>query len=228
MSDSTKESIHKEFELERMILFSDAVFAIAITLLIIEIKFPQLPEGYRMGPDLWQFLKPTLKEFLAFALSFFFIGVSWARHLKMFRYLRAYNDRVIFLNLFSMFFIVTFPFSASAFFHFRPDFMFPMVIYFGNVMMIFTANFLLSLYIFKRNTHLSVPGFDAEKKYIYLVNRGFAISLCAGFLIILIAGIATNFRGDLLAYSCWATVLLMLGTRRWAHRYKPKKETIHS
>src|SRR6478752_263905 len=66
-------SLHKEFELERMILFSDAVFAIAITLLIIEIKFPELPEGYREQLSLWKMFKPTVVHFMGFLLSFFFI-----------------------------------------------------------------------------------------------------------------------------------------------------------
>ena len=97
MTDSTNNSLHKEFELERMILFSDAVFAIAITLLIIEIKFPELPENYKESLDLFKMFKPTLLHFLGFLLSFFLIGMSWARHLKMFRYLKAYDNGVIFL-----------------------------------------------------------------------------------------------------------------------------------
>ena len=113
MSETTDKTIHREFELERMILFSDAVFAIAITLLIIEIKFPELPEGYKQSLDLFKMFKPTLVQFLGFIVSFFFIGMSWAGHLKLFRYLRAYDNGVIFRNLFSLFFVVAFPFAAS-------------------------------------------------------------------------------------------------------------------
>jgi uncharacterized membrane protein len=48
MSDNDpipREEIRKEFQVERMILFSDAVFAIVITLMAIEIRFPE-PEGH--------------------------------------------------------------------------------------------------------------------------------------------------------------------------------------
>src|ERR1700740_817702 len=113
MSEATDKSIHREFELERMILFSDAVFAIAITLLIIDIKFPELPADYKVSPDLSKIFAPTLVQFLGFLISFFIIGMSWAGHLKMFRYLKAYDNGVIFRNLLSLFFIVAFPFAAS-------------------------------------------------------------------------------------------------------------------
>src|ERR1700744_6089437 len=102
------EALEKEFELERMILFSDAVFAIAITLLVIDIKWPELPES-RAGVDKLQLLKPTIFGFLGFALSFFFIGKSWAIHLRLFRLLRKYDQGLINLNLLFLFFIVIFP-----------------------------------------------------------------------------------------------------------------------
>jgi uncharacterized membrane protein len=142
----------------------------------------------------------------------------------MFRYLRAYDDRVIFLNLASLFFIVTFPFSASVITHSRPSFMLPMIIYFGNVTMIFVTNFLLSHYIFKHKTSLSVPGFEAEKKYIYIVNLAFAIGLGCAFLIILISGLLMRFEENAMTISYGAVAILLFGLRRWTKRFKPKKQ----
>lgn len=69
-----KSDLQKEFELERMILFSDAVFAIGITLLVIEIKFPDVHRGESTS-EIFQKFIPTIIGFLAFILSFFFIGV---------------------------------------------------------------------------------------------------------------------------------------------------------
>jgi uncharacterized membrane protein len=228
MSDSTQQTIHREFELERMILFSDAVFAIAITLLVIEIKFPELPEHGAATVNLFQLFKPTLWQFMAFAISFFFIGASWARHLKMFRYLQAYDDRVIFLNLASLFFIVAFPFSASGLVHARPGFMLPTVIYFGNVSMIFLFNFFLSHYIFKSSKHLSVPGFEAEKKYIYIGNLAFAIGLMFGFVVMILMAVFAGLDQNRLAVVYYIIAFSMFAVRRWTRKFKPKKAAIPS
>ena len=66
----------KKFQLERMILFSDAVFAIVITLMAIEIRLPERKEGHeeRSGLHLFAHLFPII---LAYITSFIFIGAIW-------------------------------------------------------------------------------------------------------------------------------------------------------
>ena len=225
MSEPTSNSIHKEFELERMILFSDAVFAIAITLLIIEVKFPELPEHQNiLSVDLLKLFRPTILQFIAFLISFFFIGVSWSKHLKMFRYLKAYDDRVIFLNLLSLLFIVTFPFSASAAIHFKNGFMLPMIIYIGNIMLVMVSNFWLAHYIFKQKSHLSIPGHEAEKNYIYLQSKFPAVLLTTVFVIVIATYIITNQNFEYTAYSVYSLIIGMLIMRRMLKKHKPKKQ----
>ena len=226
MSAPKETSIHREFELERMVLFSDAVFAIAITLLIIEIKFPELPEDYKISLDLWKMFKPTVIHFLGFLVSFFIIGMSWAGHLKMFRYLKTYDNGVIFRNLLSLFFIVSFPFAASGITHFKPDFAFPMVIYLGNIMLINLANFLLAYYIFKHKPSLSMPGYEAEKKFIYMQSKYTALALAICFTIILTTTIVSDFNSLYISYSTYSLIIAMPLLRRWLKKYKPKKESV--
>ena len=226
MSEITNNSVHKEFELERMILFTDAVFAIAITLLIIEIKFPELPENYKISLDLFKMFKHTLREFAGFLVSFFFIGMSWAKHLKMFRYLKAYDNGVIFLNLFSLLFIVSFPFTASGLIHTKPDFMFPMIIYLGNIWLVLFCNFLLAHHIFIRRPQLSMPGHEAEKKYIYMQRKFPAILLGIVFALVIATAIITHNDSNYITYSIYSIPLLMPIMQRKLKKYKPKKAIV--
>lgn len=223
MSEVSEKTLHREFELERMILFSDAVFAIAITLLIIEIKFPELPEEHTGTTELWVLFKPTIRSFIGFLVSFFFIGVSWAGHLKMFRYLKSYDNGVIFRNLLSLLFIVIFPFAASGLTHFRPLFILPIIIYLGNIMLVFQSNFLLAHYIFKQKPSLSIAGNEAEKKYIYFEKLGAAVVLTMSFFLVLVTAILTNYAIIAVNYAFYGMVILMLTFRIWLKRYKPKK-----
>lgn len=150
MSEAVNKSLEKEFELERVILFSDAVFAIAITLLILEIKFPKFPENFT-GINLLTFLKPTIIHFFAFAISFFFIGMCWARHLKLCKFLKQYNHTVIFFNLLLLFFIVTFPFSISAFIeNVSEAIVTAVLVYMGNIFFVMLLNFCLCIISLKK------------------------------------------------------------------------------
>jgi uncharacterized membrane protein len=74
------ETIGAERGLKRLEGFTDAVFAIALTLLIVEIKPPGAPDGESAGASLWRAIAEQWREHLAFLVSFFTIGVYWLQH----------------------------------------------------------------------------------------------------------------------------------------------------
>jgi uncharacterized membrane protein len=223
MSENITRSLEKEFELERMILFSDAVFAIAITLLILEIKFPELPENFN-GINVFNFFKPTIIHFTAFTISFFFIGTSWARHLTLCRFLKKYNNTVIFFNLLLLFFIVTFPFSISAFIDNVHHSLFAAVmIYISNIFLVIFAQFLFTYYILKKNTDLAIVGEDDEKQYFYMKAK-YSFMMLLTMMIIIIAVFSIS-NGNLVAITMSIYILPVLAiiSRRKLKKYKPKK-----
>jgi len=83
-------SVHRDTA--RLEAFSDGVFAISITLLILEIRPPSDYENLLHGlADLWP-------SYLAYAVTLLFIGQVWANHHVMFDHIRAADRVVLFLN----------------------------------------------------------------------------------------------------------------------------------
>ncbi len=226
MSEIVNESLEREFELERMILFSDAVFAIAITLLILEIKFPELPKDYS-SIDLLAFLKPTLIHFFAFIISFFFIGMSWSRHLTLCKFLKQYNSTVIFFNLLLLFFIVTFPFSISAFIeNMSKSIVVAVLVYICNIFFVMFAQFLFVHYILKVNTTLSVSRHGEEKQYFYLKAKYSFIMMVAALTVMIAAVILIKDKQKAITYSIYALLLFAIIMRRKLKKHKPKIKSL--
>src|SRR5262245_29583651 len=82
-------------EYERVLFFTDAVFAIAITLLVVDLRVPA--EGVFV--DSGHVLREDLSSIIGFAISFAVIGVFWVGHHSIFRYITAFDRRLILLNL---------------------------------------------------------------------------------------------------------------------------------
>jgi uncharacterized membrane protein len=72
-------SLNAHKELQRIEAFSDAVFAIACTLLILEITVPRVEETMRPGA-LWPALKAAWPSFVAYLISFETLFIAWAGH----------------------------------------------------------------------------------------------------------------------------------------------------
>jgi uncharacterized membrane protein len=91
----------------RVVAFSDAVIAIAVTLLVLEIHPP--PDSHR----LLQGLLALWPSYLAYAVTFMLIGQIWVNHHVMFDHLRNADRVVLFLNTVLLMDIAFLPFSAS-------------------------------------------------------------------------------------------------------------------
>jgi uncharacterized membrane protein len=98
--------------LERLVFFSDAVFAIAITLLALEIRLPSLGENLTDN-QLLQSLLMIWQRYLSFAVSFLVIGVFWMGHHRKFRFIKRYDTKLLLLNILLLMGIAFIPFPTS-------------------------------------------------------------------------------------------------------------------
>ncbi len=98
--------------LERIVFFSDAVMAIAITLLVIDLRLPG-PSAVASAADVAASLRALTPRIVSFVISFAVIGVYWTSHHRYFGYIKRYDSRLMLLNLIFLFFIVLMPFAAS-------------------------------------------------------------------------------------------------------------------
>jgi len=81
-------------ETGRVEAFSDGVFAIAITLLILDVRVPAAPAG-----SLGVALVRQWPTYASFFISFAFIGIMWVNHHRLFNHIRKCDNRLLFLNL---------------------------------------------------------------------------------------------------------------------------------
>ena len=98
---------------ERIVFFSDAVFAIVITLLVLEIKVPHLSENTEAA--LVSELVHLLPKFFGFVCSFFVVGLMWFEHHRIFRYIERFDSGLIWKNLIFLLFISFIPFPTALF-----------------------------------------------------------------------------------------------------------------
>ncbi|HEU4870472.1 MAG TPA: TMEM175 family protein [Pyrinomonadaceae bacterium] len=98
---------------ERVVFFSDAVFAIVITLLVLELKVPHLSEHNE--PALRGALIEMVPRVAGFVISFLIIGLMWIEHHRIFRYIADYDAGLLWRNLFLLLCVSFVPFPTALF-----------------------------------------------------------------------------------------------------------------
>ena len=96
---------------DRVVFFSDAVFAIAITLLVIEIKVPDHAAVEARG--LGRALLEMIPLFIGYLVSFLVAGLFWVSHLRTWRHVTRVTLDLVWLNILELFFVALLPFSTG-------------------------------------------------------------------------------------------------------------------
>lgn len=172
MSNNLHNELRKEFQLERLILFSDAVFAIAITLLVIEIKIPDKEQLKNLGltevtdQSLLKGLAHLIPKFVGFLITFMLTGLYWIIHHRMFGFVTSYTKKMLILNLVFLFFIALMPFSTGFYSEYagpelvREQLKIPMTFYVLNFFCVGFTNFLMWVYITNPKNKVAEPLID--------------------------------------------------------------------
>lgn len=159
----------------RLEAFSDGVFAIVITLLILDVHIPQdqpltLASLWSAGPHL-----------LAFVLSFVIVGLYWVAHHSMLHFVKQVDRPLLWLNLALLLIIVFVPFPTALLGQ-HPDNLLAVTLYGVNLMLVNTAGTILWLYATGRphpTAHDATPAL-----------RGFIAKLHSAPILVYAVGIA--------------------------------------
>ncbi|MDN3674369.1 TMEM175 family protein [Flavobacterium branchiarum] len=187
-----------EKETVRIEGFSDAVFAIAITLLVLDLHTPD-SEVVKNGAQLLSFLKGEWTTYLAFTLSFFSIFIMWVNHHKIFKQIYSRNTAIMFANGLILFLVsaVSYPTALLARFFNEEASNIAVAVYTG-IFVLINISYNLLWFVASKNKKLLRPGItDTAIKKIrnnylygfptYLIAFGISFKFPAAALVINLA-----------------------------------------
>ena len=142
-------------DLSRIFAFTDGVFAIAITLLILQID---VPTAATSNSTLWSALGDESANIVAFVVSFAVIGMYWIGSHRFMRTVVEYDRGLMLLTLVYLFFIVIIPFTSQLMGEYGSDAPISVVIYIINLMMVSVVSALMERHVLKAK--LGKPEYD--------------------------------------------------------------------
>lgn len=183
-------------EKSRLEAFSDGVFAIVITLLILDIRFPDV--------DYSQFaatLASLLPRILAYVMSFIIIGVYWVTHHNSMHAMRKTDRSFLWLNILLLLCISFIPFPTSLLgrYPFQAG---PIILYGGTLIACNIVGYIMILYVWY-HPQLAVSEFS--KQYMRSHTPIYIVVNALYLVAILVAGLL-----PLLSYLIYVTVVIFL------------------
>ena len=164
---------------QRLEAFSDGVFAIVITLLILDIRIPVV-----QPTDLGTALVNILPQILTYILSFFIVGLYWHLHHQVAAQIKLIDGAFIWLNLAWLLFVSILPFPTALLGRY-PLQPIPLTIYGINLILVNVTGFVILVYSQKHPELRFIPMSSAELRAItpiyVIVNTLYAVAIVAAW-----------------------------------------------
>jgi uncharacterized membrane protein len=181
----------KGYGLSRLINFSDAVIAIAITLLVLEIRLPEPARGLT-GPVITGEILALWPKYLGYFVSFWVIGLYWMAHHRIFRLINGYDRRLLTLNLAFLGTVAFMPFPTFVLFDYAGIFI-VVLLYAGTLTL--TGLSLVAIWLYATKDHRLV---DPQLEEAMIGNQ--TRSLLVGPSVFLLSIVVAIFNPDVAMY----------------------------
>jgi uncharacterized membrane protein len=188
-----------QFSKNRLEAFSDAVFAIVITLLVLEIKIPHIAHPENID-EVWAALKSVSHIFFSWAISFFFVALIWLHHHQIMHMSTKSDYGVLWINTILLFFVSLLPFPTSLMGEYPQQ---PVMVAFWGITVAIITLLLTWFYHYNTSNYLRTDAFNEQS-----VRKNVRLSLLAGPLLYTIAA-ALSFINVNIAYGIYVFVQLL-------------------
>ena len=182
----------KGYGLSRLINFSDAVIAIAITLLVLEIRLPEITRGLT-DPVITEEILSLWPKYLGYLVSFWVIGLYWMAHHRIFRLINGFDRRLLTLNLAFLCTVAFMPFPTSVLFDYAGVFI-VVLLYAGTLTL--TGLSLVAIWLYATKEHRLVDPLLTES----MIHKQ-TWSLLVGPGVFLLSIVVAIFNPDLAMYT---------------------------
>jgi uncharacterized membrane protein len=196
----------------RVEALTDGIFAIAMTLLVLELKVPDLPKT-AATQEILRRLGEEMPAFFSFLISFLYCGVLWILHHMAMHFVRHVRMALVWLNVMFLLTISVLPFSCALLGHFIRN-LTAQEIYFGNM---FLASALLwtQWAIARKRGMLN----EDDPRTVRVMGQQLAVFPLA----LAAAMLATTYKPTTGFY---AMTLVLLGFRIWQRRFVRMEATV--
>jgi uncharacterized membrane protein len=207
---STLSTAHTQNRLETL---SDGVFAVAMTLLVLDLAVPVISQPLT-DAALLRHLIELWPKFLAYFISFLIIGITWVNHEFIFRFMSHINSRLIWLNIIMLMIVALLPFTTSLAGEYWQSQ--TAVILWGTNGMV-TIALVIILWLYARRKNLLCIGISSQNVKIRRIVDILTVAL-------LLVAIGSSFFLPILAMLVYGVLVVfhVIATALGLHEYKSK------